>query len=82
MRSRLRVPTLPVLIVFKGPEVTNPPYFVISTHPVGWRCSQCGEILKLPIMDRASAESDPEMQAAFRAHDCNQYREQVRSKPG
>jgi len=59
--------------------VTSPLYFVVSIHPVGWRCSKCGEVLRLPIMDRASAESDPEMQAAFREHNCDRYLEKIRN---
>lgn len=60
--------------------MTNTSQFDIGTHPIGWRCRLCGQVLELPIMDRASAEADPDIQAAFRAHDCARYREEIARK--
>lgn len=44
--------------------------FVINAHPPGWRCTECGGVLRVPIMDSASAAEDPVIQTAFAAHIC------------
>jgi len=69
-----------VAIVPNRSEVISMPSFEINIHPLGWKCGACGEILTLPIMDQASAATDPDLQAAFRSHDCDRHREETARK--
>jgi hypothetical protein len=58
-----------------GVTVKHASDFVMSTHPVGWRRCKCGEVLALPLMDEVTAAADPDMQAAFRTHNCEQRKQ-------
>jgi hypothetical protein len=58
------------------------PYFFISTHPVGWKCSLCGKIFRVPlnVLATPTTKSDDEIQARFDVHSCLAYRDELARK--
>jgi hypothetical protein len=58
------------------------PYFFISTHPVGWKCSACGKIFRVPlnIMGEPTARPDDEVRDRFEGHSCLAYRDELQKR--
>jgi hypothetical protein len=58
------------------------PYFFISTHPVGWKCSACGQIFRVPlnVLDKPTSKPDDDVQVRFAAHSCLAYRDKLQLK--
>ncbi len=55
------------------------PYFFISTHPVGWKCSQCGQIFRVPlnVLGAPTSKPDEDVRLRFEAHSCLAYRDEL-----
>jgi rubredoxin len=58
------------------------PYFFISTHPVGWQCSQCGQIFRVPlnVMGAPSIKPHEDVKSRFEAHSCMAYRVELEKR--
>ena len=58
------------------------PYYFISTHPVGWRCSDCGKIFRVPInvLQQPTSKPADDVQARFEAHSCLQYLDELEAR--
>ena len=58
------------------------PYFFISTHPVGWKCSVCGKIFRVPlnILGKPTNKPDEDVHSRFEAHSCLAYRDELQRK--
>ena len=56
------------------------PYFFISTHPVGWKCSLCGKVFRVPlnVLSRPTSKPDDDIHAKFEAHSCLAYRDELK----
>ena len=55
------------------------PYFFISTHPVGWKCSVCGKIFRVPlnILAQPTTRPDDDVRDRFEGHSCLAYRDEL-----
>jgi hypothetical protein len=58
------------------------PYFFISTHPVGWKCSACGKIFRVPlnILAEPTSKPDEDIGMRFEAHSCLAYRDELEKR--
>ena len=58
------------------------PYFFISTHPVGWKCSLCGQIFRVPlnVLGAPSSKPDDDVRSRFEAHSCMAYRVELEKR--
>ena len=58
------------------------PHYYVSTRPLGWKCSDCGQVFGNRIeQDRKQQASVPPsaVQADFAHHNCEAYRAQVKA---
>lgn len=55
------------------------PYFFISTHPVGWKCSVCRQVFRVPlnVLDKPTSKPDNDIHKLFEAHSCLAYRDKI-----
>jgi hypothetical protein len=60
------------------------PYFFVSTHPVGWKCSTCGQIFRIPlnVLGAPTSKLDEDVRSRFEAHSCLAYRDEFQKRRG
>lgn len=55
------------------------PHFFISTRPLGWKCSSCGQQFLLIDVPAQLPDLVPvTLRMEFLGHDCDRYRESLR----
>lgn len=59
------------------------PCYFVSTHPIGWKCSDCGRVFPVAQdVSRQPSHPSPEILRAFRTHFCEVATRENPSKAG